>query len=388
MKKIGILTFHFVFNNGAVLQCLALQKALKKLAGDKVEISVIDYQPYYHTNMYNVIINPFYSAYHLACSFKDRGMLYQIYRFLRNICSNIAKNVNFLTRYKRKKIFKTYIDKHIPVSKLYKTEQELKEDSESYQAYVVGSDQIWNSKITNYAIDPVYYLGFLPDSSNALKYAYAASANFLEKEVEQIYQYIKSFDGISVREQTAYKWLQEKELTQSRLDIDPTLLLEKQEFAEFEEAIDGLPEDYIVFYGLEMKDNRNLKEALMEVQNKLQMPIVDISPIDNKIEGETIRYCVSPGQFLYCIKNAKYVVTNSFHGSVFSIIYEKLFRVVMPNLHSERLSQLLEIYELQGRLSSNIEEKIDWEKTKEIHLRERTRSLEYLKEIVDHVYCD
>jgi len=383
MKKIGIVTFHFVFNNGAVLQCLALSKFLKKLGN--VDVEVLNYQPDYHTNIYNPIINPIPPAYSFAKSFKNRNILYKGYRFIRNICALSKKNLEYRNRKLRKKIFEEYIDKHINSSKRCKTHKDMVDYCNGFDIYIAGSDQIWNSKITNYSIDPIYYLDFV-NNDKCIKISYAASANFIENEMEQVKKLIKDFDAISVREQIAYDCLTEYiDKDKLRVDVDPTLLLDDFDYHEFEEFVE-LPSKYILFYGLPTNDNKLLKQVLGLIKDKYDIPVVDISPIDNKLDINTIKKDVSPGGFLTCIKNADFVVSNSFHGSVFSIIYQKEFWTISPSLHSERLEQLLNNYNLYDRLVRTIENidytEIKWDIVKMRYIDNRRDSVEFLKNIL------
>lgn len=347
MIKVGILTFHFVNNCGAILQCIALQHVLSQ--SPDINVEIINYQPDYHTNMYRPIMNPFQQARALAKSFEDRKFIYRVYRYFRNVASSIVKSAHFIERYKQGKIFRHYYKKNMQLSKMYKTLSDLR-SCDKYDLYVVGSDQLWNSHITNYSIDMAYYLGFTNDKSSR-KITYAVSANLQENEISLIRTLLKKFDSISVREENTFNQLKdlikEKDI---RIDLDPTMLLTREEYFFLEEEI-VLPKKYILFYGLATKDSTLLKKSLEQLALQTNLLVFDISPVSYNLKVRSIkkRY-YSPGQFIFMIKNAEYILTNSFHGTVFSIIYNKSFYTALPTLNPERLEHLLKKLELKDRI--------------------------------------
>lgn len=347
MVKVGILTFHFVNNCGAILQCIALQRLLSQLPD--VEVEIINYQPDYHTNMYRPIMNPFQQAWALAKSFQNRNLAYKSYRYIRNVASSLEKSRHFIERYKRREIFQGYYQKNMRLSKIYRTMSDLS-NCEKYDLYIVGSDQLWNSHITNYSIDTAYYLEFA-NCRNGRKISYAVSANLQENEIPEVSQLLKKFDSISVREKRSFRQLEkivgDKDI---RIDLDPTMLLTREDYLALEEEI-LLPGKYILFYGLATENSTPLEIALEELASQTHLEVFDISPVSHKLKTTSVKKKLySPGQFLTAIKNAEYIVTNSFHGTVFSIIYNRNFFTALPSLHPERLEYLLETLELNDRI--------------------------------------
>jgi hypothetical protein len=378
MVKIGILTYHFVNNCGAILQCIALQHTLSQMPD--VDVEVINYQPQYHTNMYRPVINPFLQAGALVKSLEDRSIGYRAYRYVRNIASSCAKNLHVIRRYKIRKIFEVYFNKNMRLSELYKNSSELS-GADDYDLYVVGSDQLWNSHITNYAADPAYYLDFVKNDASR-RITYAVSGNLQEKEIPQLRSLLNKFDAISAREEKTYTQLSDiLEGKNIRMDLDPTMLLTKEDYGGLEEEFQ-LPQDYILFYGLASRDSKPLEEAAEKLALQMNMPVVDISPVNHRLKIKTVKKnYYSPGQFLTAIKGAKYVVTNSFHGTVFSIIYNRSFYTALPTLHPERLEYLLGKLELRSRIvepNLSFDQRIDWNLINGLLESARQESKEYL----------
>lgn len=382
MKKIGIITFHFPLNSGAVLQCLALQKKLDDMGCETI---VIDYRPKYHTDVYATFRNPIKSAYHMMMVYKDYGTTYMLYRFVRNFISICVSNRYCIRRKKNSIKFEKYISKHMPLTKRYNSLNELQKDYPVFDAYISGSDQVWNSKITNDSPDLVYYMAFGEKKSRRI--TYAISADIKESELDTITPYVKNIHAISVRESDTKEKLEKLFKKEIYVHLDPTLLLKSKDYMKLEESI-FIPEKYVMFYGLKMNDNSLLRKTLLRVVEKYNLPIVDISPIDNKIKN--VKYkknIISPGEFLSYIKNAEIIVTNSFHGVVFSIIYHKYFYVVLPSLRSMRIKELLFTLGLSSRiisvdndLKSLTYSKIDYETVDSCIEIKREEATVYLKE--------
>lgn len=125
-KRIGILTYHFVNNSGAVLQCIAMQTALSKI--ENTEVQVINYQPKYHTNMYAPIINPFPPAIAFVKSLDSKNPLYLLYRFARNIFALLRKCKKPLERKRISQVFSEYYSKHLHLTQLCTTDGDLRKN--------------------------------------------------------------------------------------------------------------------------------------------------------------------------------------------------------------------------------------------------------------------
>ena len=208
MKKIGIITFHASHNNGSMLQTLALQSILEKKY--KCQVEIINFSNSGQRNMYAVLPK--------ADNYK-----------------RVIKNIIWITKYNElKKQYNSYNDflkKYFHLSEReYTFSEELKELDNNYDAVIAGSDQVWNIACRD--ADDAYYLNFL---NNTPKYAYAVSfgANNpfeLDGDKRIHSDYIKAFKKISVREKNAQKWIEEAMGNRVPICLDPTMLLDKEQW--------------------------------------------------------------------------------------------------------------------------------------------------------------
>lgn len=321
--KAGVITFHSAHNFGASLQAWALQKALKNY---KIEASVINYHPSIIDDLYNPLKGK-YGLERRVAQFKLRRQNPKSLERYKNYTSFIKKNFNLLGD------FSTY--------------EELKAANLNLDAYIVGSDQVWNSEHIG-GFDPAYFLDFV--EPGPLKISYAASIGrdyLLPIYHEQIKNSLKSFTSISVREKSAKKPV--KALTKKEVDVvlDPTLLLAREEYNEIK-TIPNIKDKYIFVYMME--HNPEVVAFANKVSTATGLPIVQRRP--NKIFKNEIASCYTsdPGDFLGLIENAEYVITNSFHGTVFSIIYETPFVSMLHSNTGSRTVDLLKSLNLESHL--------------------------------------
>lgn len=352
--KIALINFFFAYNYGAVLQCTALKTVLEKM-GHKVDI--INYRPYYQMQYYNKYPNPLKSA----------GVAWEKYDYMpplkRAVLSakwslHTLKDIKDIKNKKMlKKCFGTYIDKNFNLTNLYSTYNELKNNPpQGYDVYVSGSDQLWNPDVT-WGVDPAYYLNF--GTKNTKRIAYAISPCGLDFDIysEKIKEVALGLDFISLRESEKQQQLS---LLLKRNDIhicpDPTLLLVENDYKKYEDKIDIEKDSYIFFYGFSdrQKDN-NIIQYVQKAGKKNNLKILDASLDEFKWNDKenVIKKVLNPGEFLTAIKSAKMIITNSFHGTVFSIIYRKNFMTFTKTGTASRMVELLENLHLKDRIIDN-----------------------------------
>ncbi|GKS69079.1 hypothetical protein W03_10830 [Nitrosomonas sp. PY1] len=297
--KIGILTFHRALNNGAVLQSFALQEAIKKLGHDA---EIIDYRQNFIERRYQFFkINP--------------AFITQPLIFLRNLIRSI-KRLPYTIQ--RKKQFELFAQDHLQVSHSIVNGKD--EIPQQYDIYIIGSDQVWNSNLTG-GIDEIYW-GAFSIPINSKKISYAASTpyqNLAYIAEEQLVRFIHNFDDISVREKIIQEKLQKYTSKPIKLVLDPTLILPKDVWEEIVTP-KYKNERYIVIYQARLfkKNPKLLQEKARILANKLNCKVIDINnPLD--------RQCYSPSDFVSLIKYAQYVITSSFHGAAFSVIFNTPF---------------------------------------------------------------
>lgn len=277
--KAGILTFHNSRNYGAVLQAYALCSVMNRLG---VETEIINYR---------------------SANIEDKLKLW-------NPMKNLPKAVlQFIFRYRKKRAFDSFEKNVLKTGKNAIKRDTVIDELNKYDEVIVGSDQVWNEKIIGN--DSTY---FLPDV-NGKKIAYAASVGDTVDISRDILKYIKKYDCVSVREERLNQVLVSQGI-ESRTCCDPTVLAGVDCFEKIT-ADPIMKEDY-VFVFMIWDSPRLLENAKKFAQaNGLKI-------INNKSSLEFFLHC-KPEEFLSWIKNASFVFTNSFHGTVFSLLFHKRF---------------------------------------------------------------
>lgn len=327
--KIGILTFHCAHNYGAVLQCFALQEYLKSIGHD---VEIIDYRPTY-------LLKP-YSRFRIGRILSRNP--------LRLVKNTIRESLMFFSRYKRYKNFNSFIRNRLNLSLSVKN----KNIPDKYEAYIIGSDQIWNSRITK-GFDDIYFASF-PFEKGQRKYvSYAASMEVLELSREQKLYLEKSlvnFDQISVRENNLRDFLQpftSKEVWQV---IDPTLLVCSSSW--YDMAISPkIKTKYVLVY--QVRVNQRTIETAHEIAKQIGGIVIEAVAWLNWRCLKNKYQTTSPEEFLGLIKHADCVVTTSFHGTAFSVIFNRPFyTLLLDDGKNSRSLSLLNSLGLNERATS------------------------------------
>lgn len=313
MKAI-ILTFSKVENRGANLQCFALYNYLKQ---NNVEVEILDIQL------------PIKS----------------------NFIGKIQKNINnFLANNFRKEV-------ELKFTKKYNTYDELKKDYPKADIYIVGSDQIWNTKITN-TLDPrVYFLSFLPRHIKKVAYAASFGTNCWNKTIydQEINDSLHSFTAISVREDEGVKICKDEfKLNNIYTVVDPTLLIDNDTLLRItNDKVNSNKQQYIFNYLL-YKDDYTIK-MVNKTKEILNLPIIG-TPLKSSLKNITKNF-YSIRRWLNNIKNAHFIITNSFHCMVFCILFKKNF-ITIPSEpgKSGRILSLLNKIHLTNRFISDIDQ--------------------------------
>lgn len=363
MKKIGILTFHRPINYGAVLQSIALGMYLEE-KGYKCEL--IDYRlPQIEQGRKIFCVN----------SLLKEGVINSVFSLLRQL-----KNAYF----KKDKInkFDDFLNKNANLSeKLSQSDFHSAIMNSDYEVVITGADLTWNWSIFNGPIPEYFWWGI---TSKVKKISYAASIGeeyIPDTYKEQYSKYLNNMDYISVREKTAVQILSAFTDKVIYNVLDPTLLLSAEVWRKLEENI-LLPEKYIVVYAVEDSEllNAIVKRVMIQYGCKALILI--------KSKGLTGLNCInpkkplSPGQFLRAIELSQAVITNSFHGMAFSIIFKKEFWCVPHSARASRMIDLAKILGLEDRIITSLDkmtlETINTVDVEKKLTRERKKSIEYL----------
>ncbi len=349
--KIGIITFHYVWNYGAVIQCIALKRVLEEQG---YSVCVINYIPKYGEP--HILPNPIRAGKAIYMELYERSVLYRLYRSFRRGIKTILDIKKVFNFKQRNSIFCKFQNDYMNLTRPYRSLEELENDPPNCDVYICGSDQLWNPNITGGRYDAAYFLKF--GKMEVRRIAYAVSALEFEKGNKEELKYLLNYpDVISLRE-NKYKQYIEK-LIEKKVTIcaDPTLLIDARCYMELEEQ-NGIVEPYILVFLLWKGNSAELcKRIIKKLRKKEYMKVVDASPEPFMyIENEIIKNLITPAEWLNLIHNASYVITNSFHCLVLSTIYKRECYII-PCL-SDKMPRLLEYCDTIG-IMNNCIQKID-----------------------------
>ena len=356
--RIGILTFHCAHNYGAMLQCYALQEYL---VAQGHEVSVVDYRPDYLTHGY---------VRHALHHWISRNPLRAVKRLL-------TEPFLYRTRGKRWDGFDRFMR-----TKLHLTPYHPASDYVNFDLIIVGSDQIWSTRLTGEKFDPVFFGKGL--ACRSVSYAASMSPCCLSAdERKALPELLRNLDALSVREAELAEMIRPLTEKEVRVVCDPVLLLT---YEEWERRCIPVKRNrpYVLCYNL-MRSEACMKQA-RETGKELGCEVVDITAILRLTKpGKYCLQALDPISFISYFKEATFVVTSSFHGTVFSVLFHKPFYVVgMGNLGG-RSAALLERLELKDRLleqtSGRASLKIDYAKVDRLLAEFRKEAVKYLDNI-------
>lgn len=387
MKRIGVCACYNTKNYGSMLQALATCRELEKL-GFEQEI-----MRYSRKKTISLIMRSLGRIpEHIAGKAKKHKEAQRIAAYPeiqrgiaeRNACFDAFMNQTFTS-----------------LSPVYDTFSELRKAAAGYDAVLVGSDQLWRPESYSTGF---YTLEFVPD--NIPKIAYATSFGVSQipaNKVSAAKKFLSRIEYVSVRELRAAEIVKEVVGRDVPTVVDPTLLFNAAEWNEIIpiRPVKAAGEHYIFCYLL--GSNPEHREAVEKFARKKGCKIVTIPHLDEFVEGDLTfgdcqLYHVGPAEFVNLIRHAEYVCTDSFHGSVFSILNHKQFVTFnrfaegSKNSRNSRIDSLLHQTELSARhckdfsrIENQIEEKIDYVQV-EIHLSEmRKMSLQYLENALKNI---
>ena len=351
--KIGIVTFVKCDNYGAELQAYALQKKLNLLGYDA---EVIDLEK--ETG----VIEGSFSTYKNAIinRFKQYGLIKGFYKIIElakdkyNSRKALIENADKVKE--RHRIFECFFDDYIRHSDKFYTLEEVRNAQRlPYDVMIAGSDQIWNYMQTKYL--DVFFL-MMANRWGAKKISYAASFSIskLPKSKKGIYKkYLENMDSISVREITGIDIVKSCSDCNVTVVLDPTLLLNRNEWIEYIGKRNYLPENkrYVVIYTL--SGSHYIYSLAKRIAKSLGVDVINIKLGYSKTDGDDNIVHINdagPQEFISIFSHAAYVITDSFHGTAFSINFNIPFTTLLnpaSNINSRALS-ILKLTGTESRL--------------------------------------
>lgn len=388
-QPIGLVTCYYHHNYGSMLQAYATEMIMEKM---------------------NV---PFQT---IACKrpkdfMKSNSLLYVVKKLLvgdwkmwygkRKITKYAKADLAFAENLRIRKVkFDEFASEFFHTSKLAKDRAELEQMAKEYSAFLVGSDQLWRTDSVEHGY---YTLEWVPD--NIRKIAYSTSIGVKKIpwfQVDKNREFMNRFDYVALREQSACDIYHQLTGKSANVVLDPTLLFTGDEWMNIQNIQPLIEGDYIFVYLLgNNPDQRSyIKKVSKETGHKIValLHLDDYIPSDNDFADEA-PFDVGPCEFLNYIRNAKYVFTDSFHCSVFSILYQKEFFTF--NRFSEnarqstntRIDNLLHITGLEERrwntsknVKQAIELKSDFSRVDERLDSLREKSMNYLHTALEGLY--
>ncbi len=331
--KIGILTFHYAHNFGAVLQAFALKTFLEE-QGNIVEI--INYR---NKNVERNYEPKLRLEYFYQYGFSKKKPIHYIKPYLN------LKNANVSWQIKCKK-FEEFINDYLLSNKhIFYTKKDI--EKLDYDLFISGSDQLWNKNITN-GFDDVYFLKF---ETSAKKAFYAISdGNYCVTDENYIYyeDSLKNIDFISTRERTLAEDINLKFNKNALQTIDPSFLLDKEKYI----SVFNLKKTSGVLFAYFMGEDPILAELVGVISRSLNLSVIESHCYKTKsLKNDYQLADLGPLDFLNYIYSADFILTNSFHGTAFSIIFNKQFYSVYNE--DSRKDNLLSLFHLENRHIKN-----------------------------------
>ncbi|WP_349845913.1 polysaccharide pyruvyl transferase family protein [Bacteroides cellulosilyticus] len=385
MKKTAIVSCYFIHNYGSMLQAYATQKVLDKLNVENETVNVTGFLKDLRRSQYLYILKS--------------GITSDIFRTRLGKAKNLLEK-RFLSNEYTKSIkyrdlkFDEFKQKYIRLSEEYSSIDSLsKKCEEKYEAVLIGSDQLWlpANIAANY-----YTLNFVPESVNSIAYATSFGVSSLPRDTaEMVRKFMPRIKHVSVREQSGQALIEQITGRKVPVVCDPTLLLTGDEWLEVQEqsSVEREPYIFCYFIGKTTVHREFVKRLRMETKLK----VVALTHVDHYVKcdegyADVTPYNVGPMDFVRLIKNATHICTDSFHCSVFSILYSKNFYVfrrytqLTKQSTNSRLDTLFDLLNIKGRILNGDEDinaclcmYIDYEKVHGLLDALREYSYSYLK---------
>lgn len=311
--RIGIITLHKVLNFGSALQAYALQHFLEKQGYTETELIDYKYPNKFHKGKFKL----------------DKPTIRIFLGTLKDFIFNKRRDTN--------RRFRDFYKEYFNLSpQEYKSIEQIEKDPPLYDLYITGSDQVWN--VNTLKNDPVMYCSFAPQNAEIISFGSSFTNKTLPvKYQEDVKRRLKRYKKIGVREQSSIEILIDLGLTSHKevmATCDPTLLLTKEDYHEL--ALKSklkIEDDFILVYGLTYAYNPEpaLSSIVDDVARQLNCKVYTLwfRHPHFKSEHKEI-WGIGPCEFCYLFEHAKFIITSSFHGTMFSVINRKPFVSIVP----------------------------------------------------------
>lgn len=357
-------------NTGSALQTYALSEAIKKTGNTPY---ILDYIP--------ERINFSKNIKHCLHTLVKRNTLKTKYNALRSLAILLSDQI----------IYGKFFRQNINLTHTVHSIEEIARTNLQYDIYMTGSDQVWNST-HNQGIEYVFYLDFVPDGYPRIAYAASFGKEHLDDwEIPETKRLLEHYIAISVREQSGVTILKSLGLDGKHV-LDPTFLLTKEEWMQRIPSIDNT-EKYLLIYSVEPNKEELIKYA-GKIAQTLELKVYIIDWGVKKYHGtDKLLSFLDPMQVIAYFAHAEYIIASSFHGTAFSVNFNKQFISIAPKRFSTRVKSLLGLIGLSGRLmdsdtfdSAAAMKPIDYAPVNERLSSERQKSYLFLTNAINGEY--
>ena len=325
LNKVGIITWHYYSNFGSSLQAYSLQTIIASIGYD---VRIVNYH------------NPHF------------GKTSQIFNLIKLIISSTVGKLPFKFANKFSSGRLEFEYKYLRCGRLTQSIDELPNLTSDYYALVCGSDQIWAPN----CFDPIYFAAFA--NKGIRKISYAASiglSEIPEKLVSKYKEYLSDFYAIGIREQEGKMLLNTQCGIDSKVVLDPTFLLKESDYEKIERKVKNCKKDgYLLVYLL--NENHQYKEHIIAYAKKHSLRIIGYSTKSGDKHWMQQLPNLGADQFIWLIHNSAAVMTDSYHGTIFSLLFHKNFYTFLrfaegdPINQNSRIRQLQDYFGLQGHI--------------------------------------
>ena len=338
--RIATITCQHVYNYGATLQAYALQAYLESLGH---EVEIIDYRLPVHVRY--EIFTPY-----------PQGRVYEAVRripLLRYVVCPYRNRKMWLT-WGRKKGFDSFDRHYLHLSPhIYRTIEGLRQNPPYADIYIAGSDQIWNTHSEN-GKSPAYYLDFGPEHVRRVAYAASLATSEIAPGWEEfVKEEVSKFDAVSVREKTGVELLRRLGISNVCQVLDPVFLLSREEWlrmAGMAKGYDKIRHPYVFLYDFLGNDNK-IRGFAKRMAKECGLKIVSVNDFERRDYADININDAGPLEFLSLLSGAQCVISNSFHATAFSVIFQKDFYTfgLVGHHNSSRMTDFLSGLGLGGR---------------------------------------
>lgn len=371
-KTAAIITLHTSPNYGSCLQAYATQEVFKSLNWDPI---IIDY---WRSNNLPAIKTEL--TLKTLMGGKLEIVLKKIPSLRRRLKKRVLDNIEKIDA-PFEKFRKRYL---LLTEKQYKSFEELKEGYPLADVYCTGSDQVWNN-IWNGGFDKAMFLGFVPEKVPCIAYASSIGREAIDNSEEgRMKAALSKYKAISMRESSGVRILESIGISNVSRVLDPTLMLTRKDWEKVATHNLDLPNNYLLIY--QLNKNKHFVELAKSVASNEGLTVVTLchNPAF-QVKGTYNVVLPEVTDFLDLFLRAKYVVTDSFHGTAFASNFEIPFLVVPPERFSVRIEDYLSLVGAQSRLISLSDQltkseipMIDFSNIQQRLENERRSSLEFL----------